>query len=228
MAESTHDVLLDHEYDGIREYDNPCPKWWHTIFLGTFVFSVFYFAFFHLGTFGWTAAEAHQAAQARVQAALFSKIGELQPDAPTLVKYMHDDEWMAWASSVFSQHCASCHGANGEGGVGVNLTDDYYKNIKQITDIPNVLKNGANNKSMPAWGVRLSQNEITLLSAYVASLRGKNLVGPRGAEGEQIPPWPTESSAQSEAKPANNASAPAETPADTRAETPADNADSGN
>ena len=40
--------LTDHEYDGIREYDNPCPTWWHLVFLGTAVFSVLY-----LTVLGW-------------------------------------------------------------------------------------------------------------------------------------------------------------------------------
>ena len=35
-----HDQLLDHEYDGIQEYDNPCPGWWHAIFWLTVLFSV--------------------------------------------------------------------------------------------------------------------------------------------------------------------------------------------
>jgi cytochrome c oxidase cbb3-type subunit 3 len=43
---------------------------------------------------------------------------------------------------------------------------------------------------MPAWKTRLHPNEIVLVAAYVASLRGKNLPGPRGPEGEKIPPWP--------------------------------------
>ena len=56
MADHEHAVdhddhnLTDHEYDGIREYDNPCPTWWHMIFFGTAVFSVLYFVFFHLGS----------------------------------------------------------------------------------------------------------------------------------------------------------------------------------
>ena len=69
---------------------------------------------------------------------------------------------------------------------GPNLTDDYYKNVKQITDIAEVIKNGAAGGSMPAWRTRLHPNEIVLMAAYVAGLRGKNL---RAAppEGDKIP-----------------------------------------
>ena len=59
-----HDQLLDHEYDGIQEYDNPCPGWWHAIFLLTVLFSVVYFLFFHVGNNGWTLTEAWNTAAA--------------------------------------------------------------------------------------------------------------------------------------------------------------------
>jgi len=84
----------------------------------------------------------------------------------------------------------SCHGANAAGQIGPNLTDDYYKNVQQLTDIPKIISGGAAAGAMPAWKTRLHPNEIVLVAAYVASLRGKNLPGPRGQEGERIAPWP--------------------------------------
>ena len=53
-----HDQLLDHEYDGIQEYDNPCPGWWHAIFALTVLFSIVYFLFFQVGSNGWTLADS--------------------------------------------------------------------------------------------------------------------------------------------------------------------------
>jgi len=102
---------------------------------------------------------------------------------------MDDPQWMSYGQSVFSANCANCHGSAGGGGVGPNLTDEAYLNVKTITDIHTVIDQGANNGAMPAWGKRLHPNEIVLLSSYVASLRGKNLPG-KGVEGEVIPPWP--------------------------------------
>ena len=86
--------------------------------------------------------------------------------------------------------CAQCHGPDASGLTGPNMTDDHYKNIKKITDIPQVIANGAANAAMPAWKNQLHPNEIVLTAAYIASLRGKNLPGPRGPEGDPIPPWP--------------------------------------
>ncbi len=58
MSNDLKDRLMDHEYDGIREYDNPIPLWLNLILMGTFVFSVFYYAVFQvgplIGTNGWT------------------------------------------------------------------------------------------------------------------------------------------------------------------------------
>ena len=84
------------------------------------------------------------------------------------MKYKDDAEWMAYANSVFLTNCQSCHGPDGSGVVGPNLTDDYYQNVKKITDIAKVIKNGAGTGSMPAWKARLHPNEIVLMAAYVA------------------------------------------------------------
>ena len=97
---------------------------------------------------------------------------------------------MVYANSVFLTNCQSCHGPDGGGVVGPNLTDDYYKNVKQITDIAEVIKNGAAGGSMPAWKTRLHPNEVVLMAAYVAGLRGKTAASGRGPEGEKIEPWP--------------------------------------
>jgi len=192
MADKHEENLMDHRYDGIQEYDNPCPAWWHLIFLGTFVFSVFYYIFFQLGAVGWTVVDAHDAAVARDLQSRFSEIGELAADAPTLHQYMNEPDWMTVGASVYTTHCKSCHADGGAGSVGPNLTDDHFKNVKQLVDVARVVQDGAAQGSMPAWRNRLHPNEIVLVSAYVASLRGRNLPGPRGAEGNVIPPWSAE------------------------------------
>ena len=192
MSERQEVPLLDHEYDGIREYDNPCPAWWHAIFLGTVVFSVLYFVFFHIapaaGTNGWTLDEAYEDDVADNLKLQFRDLGDLQVDEPTVLKYMQETEWLAMGASVYKTHCKSCHGADGSGLVGPNLTDDQYKNVKQLIDVARVIENGAANGSMPAWKNRLHPNEVVMVAAYVANLRGQNLTGPRGAEGSVIPP----------------------------------------
>ena len=114
---------------------------------------------------------------------------------------MNEADWLAIGASVFKTHCKSCHGADGSGLVGPNLTDDHYKNVKQLIDLARVVENGAANGSMPAWKNRLHTNEVVMVSAYVANMRGQNLSGPRGAEGSVIPAWPAALSAKEPSKP---------------------------
>jgi cytochrome c oxidase cbb3-type subunit III len=201
----SHDQLLEHEYDGIQEYDNPCPRWWHVIFWLTVLFSLFYFLFFHVGNNGWTLAQAWNADKSAEMERRFAGIGELKNDVPTILKYKDDREWMVYAEHVFLTNCQSCHGRDGSGIVGPNLTDDFYRDVKQITDIADVIKNGRAGGSMPAWGTRLEPNEVVLMAAYVAGLRGKNLQG-KAVEPDKdkpIPPWPV--AAAGGAKPAVSA-----------------------
>jgi len=119
----------------------------------------------------------------------FAEIGELQDDEQTIMTYAADAEWMGVANNIYVAKCVQCHGVEGQGLSGPNLTDDQYLWIEQVTDIVDVLNKGRKNGAMPAWENQLHSNEIVLLSSYVASLRGKNVPG-RVAEGETIAPWP--------------------------------------
>ncbi|TWT40768.1 cbb3-type cytochrome c oxidase N-terminal domain-containing protein [Botrimarina hoheduenensis] len=182
--------LAGHSYDGIQEYDNPTPRWWELLFVGSILFSVVYTIWFHSPQKGRTIEkryEANLAANMRLQ---FGEIGDLTADEATILKYMNDEEWLKVGASTFTTNCVSCHGREGEGLSGPNLTDEHYLNVKQIADIAKVVTEGAKNGAMPAWGNRLHPNEIVLVSSYVASLRGQNETGPRPAEGQIIAPWP--------------------------------------
>lgn len=201
--------LMDHSYDGIQEYDNPTPGWWHAIWAGTILFSVLYAMWFHLSPAAPSIWEKHAAMQLEEVKKQYAEIGELKPDEPTILRMMQSTKWMSVGASVFKTNCVSCHADKGQGQVGPNLTDDQYKNVKHIADIASVIENGAAAGAMPAWKGRLHPNDIVLVSAYVASLRGQNLTGPRGAEGDKIDPWPAAPAA--DAAPAPAASPPAGT-----------------
>lgn len=182
------DHLMDHEYDGIREYDNPTPGWWHMIFLGTIFFSVLYIAFWHFSPLAWTAQEAWSAQQAREDEKLFAS-GEITNDEATLARLMTNKALMSRAEGHFVKNCAVCHAADGGGTIGPNLTDDHYKNITKITQLYEVITNGAAEGAMPAWSANFSEKDRVLLAAYVASLRGTKPAAPKAAEGEVLPAW---------------------------------------
>ena len=201
MPSTTDPHLLDHQYDGIREYDNPVPGWWHWILWLTVGFCVLYFIFFQFSPDAWTIQDSWEREQADAYRRVFGTLGELQPDEPTIVKLKGDQRMMSLARSMFVGNCAQCHGRDAGGITGVNLTDDSYKNVRALLDIYTVITKGANHGAMPAWENRLSTNERILMASYAASLRGTNVPGGKAAEGNVIAPWPTTPDAPAAAKP---------------------------
>lgn len=185
------EMLTGHCYDGIQEYDNPTPAWWTWIFVGSTVFAVIYLFFVFAAGDELSPHGYYRRAYVANVEKKFGELGELEPDAQTLVDYMDNEQWMAFAASTFKTNCTGCHGADGEGLSGPNLTDDYYKNIVNIEDIATVVRDGAAGGAMPPHETRLHPNEIVLVSSYVASLRGKSVAG-LPPEGEEAPPWDAE------------------------------------
>lgn len=188
MSLFAKDHLSNHEYDGIREYDNPTPGWWHLIFIGSVLFSFMYFVYYHSNPSAATPQSILQSQETSYNKKLFAAYGDVKNDLATLHKLMADPKMMDVGNAVFRTNCAQCHDATGKGINGVNLTDDSYKNVRQIEDVFNVITNGAQGGAMPSWKAQIDEKTRVLLSAYVASMRGKNIPG-RAPEGEIIPAW---------------------------------------
>ncbi|MGE3164197.1 MAG: cbb3-type cytochrome c oxidase N-terminal domain-containing protein [Planctomycetota bacterium] len=195
MTARDEDYLLDHEYDGIQEYDNPLPSWWVWIFWATIVFSVPYYLYYHVGI-GPTIVDAHeQAAAAAIQRqnALFQNV---TVDEQSLQKLLAGQPFqladgsalemdLGGMGQTFLQKCATCHGARAQGLTCPNLTDDYYKNGAKLMDIFRTIENGVPGTEMKSWRDDLGPAGLVAMAAYVGSLRGKNLPG-RKAEGEKV------------------------------------------
>lgn len=188
MNGSNDDLLMEHEVDGIREYDNPLPGWWVNLFWLSILFCFPYTLYYH-GVEGRTIQDEHESDVADRATELIATFGKLENQLPTLQKYMVDPIGLAGAGAMFRGKCAQCHAADGGGGVGPNLSDDHYINVKKIEDIFKVIKDGVPLKGMPAWGTQLSDTQIVLLASYVAQLRGKPIKG-AAPKGEVIPAWP--------------------------------------
>ena len=178
--------------DDIEEFDNPIPAWWKAIFACTVMFAFPYLMFYHGSVEGRSSAELHASAAAANARLAFAEIGELDSDEATMVKYSQDQRWLALGKSIFQSNCAACHARDGGGKIGPNLCDDQYKNVRGISDIYKVVSNGAAAGAMPPWKARMEQNELVLVSCYVASLRGTSPATAKAAEGREIPAWPTE------------------------------------
>lgn len=181
------DPLLTHEYDGILEYDNPMPKWWVWTFWGTFFFSVGYFIHYHITGNGESVAVAYEtelsvAREKEAQQAMGSEVTE-----ESLSKLMLNGAMMSDASKLFVQRCGQCHGNQGEGLIGPNLTDNYWLyGDASLMSIYNVVSEGVQTKGMPPWKKQLRPIELGKVTAFVGTLRGTNIAGPKAAEGRLI------------------------------------------
>lgn len=178
--------VLDHEYDGIQEYDNPMPRWWVNVFWATFVFSLGYLFHYHLTGKGTSVSESYaldvqHAREEEARRALGDKVSE-----ESLAKLMLDANLMADAKKTFDQNCGACHSDQGKGLIGPNLTDDYWLHGEgTLMNIHDVVADGVTAKGMPAWGRQLSPMELRKVVAYVGTLRGKRLQG-KAPEGKKI------------------------------------------
>ncbi len=183
--------ILDHDCDGIREYDNALPGWWTMIFWATIIFSLFYPVYYHWGV-GASVHEEYEADVALAAEEQIARLGPITPDNATIVALSIDAKKVLVGRAMFRTNCAVCHGADGGGLVGPNLCDGVYINIKSPEDIYKVVRDGVVAKGMPAWSVRYNDTQLTLLAAYVASLRGTTPAAPKAPQGtNEPPPWST-------------------------------------
>lgn len=175
--------------DGIQQQSGTVPRWWSNTMFALMGICPLFMLYFHIGAPGRSAADYYEKEVAAAARARFAEIGTLEPNGPTILEYMEKDNWVKVGKVVFKSNCANCHGQSGEGLIGPNLTDEKYKHIRSVGDIATVILKGANNNAMPAWEEKLDVNEIVMVSAYVANLRGTNADGGKAAEGADIPSW---------------------------------------
>lgn len=172
MKAHEHDVETDHEYDGIREFDNPLPRWWLGTFAITVLFSVGYWLVKHNlkseGSFEVYAAEMEEVQ--RIAAAA-------NVDEPALVAMSKDQAIVAEGRAVFESNCATCHGQKAEGATGPNLTDNFWLHGGMPKDMVVTIAAGYPKLGMPAWGLNLGADRIKRVIAYLISIRNTNVAG---------------------------------------------------
>jgi cytochrome c oxidase cbb3-type subunit 3 len=183
-------VVLDHSYDGIREYDNPLPGWWRITFYATIVFAIGYWIWFHGGGPGVsekaryvTARKAYDELRANRRAA------EGAIDEATIADRARDPAAVARGAKVFAQFCVACHTDNGRGLVGPNLTDDFQKHGHTRTDLYRTVREGLQGTAMVAWSEMLRADQILDVVSFVATLRHTNVPDGKFPEGERVEPF---------------------------------------
>lgn len=183
--EKEQEIVLDHNYDGIRELDNNLPPWWKYLFYVTIVFGVAYFIYYEMfdGPNQIVEYEA-EVAQAKVDIAEFKKNNKDLIDAES-VELLTSASDLAAGKTIFSDNCVACHKDNGGGGIGPNLTDDYWILGGGIKNIYHTISEGGRaGKGMIAWKSDLKPSEIAQVSSYVMSLHGTNPPDGKEPEGE--------------------------------------------
>lgn len=175
-----------HDYDGIKELDNDLPKWWLNLFWITIFFSVAYIYYYHVDLNGGKSpTEAFNEAE---EQRIFSQIKkpEVKFDEKALAALFTDKKVRGLGAQVFTQRCVSCHGTKGEGGVGPNLTDDYWLHGNKFVDVANSVYKGIPEKGMIAWSALLSQSEIEQVVVYIKTLRGTNPANAKAPQGDLV------------------------------------------
>ncbi|MCB0321707.1 MAG: c-type cytochrome [Bdellovibrionales bacterium] len=182
------DELLDHEYDGIQEYDNDLPRWWLNIFWLTTVCAIVYGVWTHF------VREEQHDQLARELSELQAHRESLRPAEPApggaaqvnLQDLTKDATFIELGKATFEAKCVACHGSLGEGIVGPNLTDNYWIHGGEIAEIQDVIKKGVLEKGMISWEALLTARELDAVTVYVWNLNGTNPPNGKAPEGELV------------------------------------------
>ncbi|MBT3583958.1 MAG: c-type cytochrome [Halobacteriovoraceae bacterium] len=186
FSEEEKKILLDHDYDGIQEFDYPLPNWWTMTFVLTSLFGIPYMIYYlFLG--GPTLRQESELELAKIKTVRTAY-------AVKMAKFDHQayDKVIAEGAAskgkeVFIENCASCHKDGGEGDVGPNLTDAYWMHAKATPEtIYEVVLNGREDKGMPVWGEDLTKDEILAVVFHVMSLTNTNVANGKEPQGKKV------------------------------------------
>lgn len=173
-----------HEIDGIQEYDNILPRWWLTTFYGSIVFAVGYFFYYDVFAAGELPAREYR----REMAQRMEAQGQSAPvTEASLMDMTHDSAVMAEGAKMFAASCTPCHGPNGGGTVGPNLTDEFWLHGGSAEQIHKSISDGYPAKGMPAWSQQLGEKRIPALTAFVLGMKGTNVAGGKAPQGDKAP-----------------------------------------
>jgi len=184
--EEEHEIVLDHNYDGIKELDNTLPPWWVYMFYATIIFAGVYLVRFHILDGDSQAVEYDKAvAEARLEVDKFQSTSTDLITAEN-VTLLTSDADLKRGKAVFGLNCASCHVADGGGAIGPNLTDEYWILGGGIKNVYNTIHNGGRDgKGMIAWNKTLKSDDMAKVASYVISLQGTTPANPKAPQGEK-------------------------------------------
>ena len=180
------DIMLDHNYDGIRELDNQLPPWWKYMFYICILYAIGYLSIYHVFGIGKSSSDKYQAEMSRAEAELEANRANSPGNAineDNVVQLM-DEASISQGEQFFTANCVACHASGGAGNVGPNLTDEYWIHGGGIKNIFHTITNGVPEKGMIGWKTQFSSAQIQIIASYVLSLQGTNPSNPKAAEGD--------------------------------------------
>ncbi len=180
------DVMLDHDYDGIRELDNKLPPWWVFGFYITIIFAFVYLIHYHVSGSGNLQLEEYNN---ELRVAEAEKENRIKSDANFVteanVLTLSDPMALNEGQSIYIKNCVACHGNEGQGGVGPNMTDVFWINGGGIKNIFRVIADGVPSKGMISWKSQLSPKQIQSVASYILTIQGTNPPNPKDPQGEK-------------------------------------------
>lgn len=184
--EEETDVMLDHDYDGIKELDNVLPPWWVGLFYITVIFAVVYMVRFHIIK-DYTQEEEFQREMeiARVEVEKYKLTAPDMLDKESVV-LLTDAASLAQGKSIYDINCVACHKPDGGGSIGPNLTDEYWilgGGIKNVFNV--IMEGGRDGKGMVSWKSIIKPADIQKVASYVLTLQGTNPPDAKEAEGDK-------------------------------------------
>ncbi len=186
-VEKEKDILLDHNYDGIRELDNNLPPWWKYSFYISIIWSIGYLGYFYFGG-GPSSKDEYTAEvlQAKLDVEEFNRKNVNNVDESNVK--LADASGITEGMDIYKTNCAACHGNAGEGNaVGPNLTDNYWLHGGALNDVFKTVKYGWPAKGMKSWQTDLSNTQIRNVASYIHSIVGSNPPNAKEAQGDLTP-----------------------------------------
>lgn len=179
------DIDMGHDYDGIRELDNRLPPWWVWTFYLTIFIAVGYLYVYHGSDIGLSQHEEYveEMRLGQEQKEAFAARQKNAIDEKNLA-YITDAKVLDKAKGIYIANCAACHGAEGQGGVGPNMTDKYWIHGGSLSDVYQTIKNGVPEKGMIAWKTQMQPATILSLASYLKTLQGTNPPSPKEKQGD--------------------------------------------
>lgn len=198
-VEEEEEVMTDHNYDGIVELDNNLPPWWLAGFYITIVAAVVYIGYYHVYLDGNMQEREFKAEMAKAEKQKEAYLASLENQVDeSNVTMLEDKSALAEGKSIYDANCVACHGNQGQGGVGPNLTDKYWLHGGSIKDVFKTIKYGVTSKGMIAWEDQLTPPQMQKVASYVKTFEGTNPPNQKEPQGEIWEPENDDSGSDSE------------------------------